>query len=77
MIQYTYDIMLELSKVLGILSKKEEILEEEILDLIEKKELRQEKKKNYKLADEIRDELKERGIILEDTQEGGVKWRRQ
>ena len=75
MIQYTYDTMLELSKVLGILSRKEEILEDEILSLIEKRTIAR-KEKNYKLADEIRDELKEKGIILEDTQEG-VKWKRQ
>jgi len=75
MIQYTYDTMLELSKVLGILSKEEEILEDEILRLIEKRTIAR-KDKNYKLADEIRDELKEKGIILEDTQEG-VKWKRQ
>ncbi|MDR2618756.1 MAG: cysteine--tRNA ligase [Treponema sp.] len=33
------------------------------------------KAKNYKLADEIRDSLKERGIVLEDSQ-GGTNWRR-
>ena len=74
-IQYTYDIMLELSKVLGILSKKDEILEEEILDLIERR-TQARKDKDYELADKIRDQLKEKGIILEDTQEG-VKWKRQ
>ena len=52
-IQYTYDIMLELSKVLGILSKKDEILEEEILDLIERR-TQARKDKDYELADKIR-----------------------
>ena len=33
------------------------------------------KAKNFARADEIRDELLERGIILEDTREG-VKWKR-
>lgn len=73
-VQYTYDNFLELSNVLGILSKEEEILEEEILELIEKR-TQARKEKNYKLADEIRDELRNRGIILEDTKEG-VKWKR-
>ncbi|GFN36564.1 cysteine--tRNA ligase [Tepidimicrobium xylanilyticum] len=73
-IQYTYDNLMELSNILGILSKKEEILEDEILELIEKR-TQARKDKNYKLADEIRDKLKEMGIILEDTQEG-VKWKR-
>lgn len=73
-IQYTYDTFMELANVLGLLYKKEEILEEEILELIEKR-TQARKDKNYQLADEIRDELKARGIILEDTPEG-VKWRR-
>lgn len=73
-LQYTYDLILELSNVLGILSKEDEILEDEILRLIEERgEAR--KNKDYKRADEIRDGLKEKGIILEDTQEG-VKWKR-
>ena len=73
-IQYTYDNLVELSKILGILSKKEEILEEEILRLI-KERTQARKEKNYQLADQIRGELREKGIILEDTQEG-VKWKR-
>ena len=64
----------ELSGVLGLLYRQDEILEEEILDLIDR---RQEARKNkdYQLADEIRDRLLEEDIILEDTQDG-VKWRR-
>lgn len=73
-IQYTYKTLMELSKVLGILSKEEEILEEEILKLIEER-TQARKDKNYELADKIRNELKEKGILLEDTQEG-VKWKR-
>ncbi|HOP73634.1 MAG TPA: cysteine--tRNA ligase [Bacillota bacterium] len=34
------------------------------------------KEKNWALADQIRDQLKERGIILEDTPQG-VRWRRE
>ena len=33
------------------------------------------KNKDFKRADEIRDMLKDAGIILEDTR-GGVKWKR-
>ncbi len=73
-IQYTYDTLIELSKVLGILSKEDEILEEEIMELIEKR-TQARKDKNYELADSIRDQLKEKGILLEDTPEG-VKWKR-
>lgn len=74
LIKKSYEILNEITNVLGILSKKEEILEEEILNLIEKRtEAR--KNKDYKLADEIRDSLQEKGIILEDTKDG-VKWKR-
>lgn len=72
-IRKAYDLLLELSNVLGILNKKDEILEDEILELIEKR-IEARKNKNFKLADEIRDTLKEKGIVLEDTQEG-VKWK--
>lgn len=74
LVEKTYSMLMELSGVLGILNKKEEILEEEILDLIEKR-IQARKNKDYELSDEIRDTLKEKGIILEDTQEG-VKWKR-
>ncbi len=74
LVQKVYDLLIELSRVLGILNKKDEILEDEILELIEKRtEAR--KNKDFKLSDEIRDNLKEKGIVLEDTQEG-VKWKR-
>ncbi len=74
LIQRAYDLLLELTNVLGILSKKDEMLEDEILFLIEKRTDAR-KNKDFKLADEIRDMLKEKRIILEDTQEG-VKWKR-
>jgi cysteinyl-tRNA synthetase len=73
-VEKAYNILIELSGVLGILTKKEEMLDEEILELIEKRNEAR-KNKNYQLADKIRDELKEKGIILEDTPQG-VKWRR-
>lgn len=73
-VEYAYNTMMELTKVLGILKRQDEILESEILKLIEQRtEAR--KNKNYKLSDEIRDMLKEKGIILEDTKDG-VKWKR-
>jgi cysteinyl-tRNA synthetase len=34
------------------------------------------KRKLYDLADKIRDELKEKGIVLEDTTEG-IRWRQE
>ena len=69
------DTMVKLCDVLGLkVEKKEEILDKEIEDLIaERQEAR--KAKNFARADEIRDELLAKGIILKDTREG-VKWKR-
>ena len=65
----------ELCDVLGIAKEKEEaLLDSDIEELIEKRNNAR-KEKNFKLADEIRDSLKEMGIILEDTPQG-VKWKR-
>ncbi len=73
-VDYAYKTVKELAKVLGILTKKDEILEDEILELIEKR-TQARKNRDYKLSDEIRDMLKDKGIILEDTSDG-VKWKR-
>lgn len=65
----------ELGEVLGMeLEVKAELLDEEIEQLIaERNEAR--KQRDFAKADEIRDELKEKGIILEDTPQG-VRWKR-
>ena len=51
---------------------KTEILAEEIEALIEERQAAR-KEKNFQRADEIRDILLEKGIVLKDTREG-VKW---
>ena len=67
--------LVKLSDVLGLkVIKKEEILDKEIEALIEERQEAR-KAKNFARADEIRDELLEKGIILKDTREG-VKWKR-
>lgn len=66
----------ELTGVLGLVyNRKTGALDSEIEALIEKRtEAR--KNRDFKTADEIRDTLKNMGIILEDTKDG-VKWTRQ
>ena len=67
--------ILALSDVLGlIVERKEEILDGEIEQLIEERQAAR-KARDFKRADEIRDQLQARGILLEDTREG-VKWKR-
>lgn len=73
-IQYAYNLYMELAGVLGLLGKEEKSLDEEIEALIEERQ-KARKEKNWALADEIRDNLNGKGIILEDTP-SGVKWRR-
>ena len=73
--QALLDMLVKLCDVLGlIIVKKEEILDKEIEELIEERQAAR-KAKNFARADEIRDQLLEKGIILKDTREG-VKWKR-
>lgn len=69
------DTIVHLSDVLGLLVNKEaEVLDEDIEKLIEERQAAR-KEKNFKRADEIRDQLAAMGIILKDTREG-VQWKR-
>ncbi|MEE0072005.1 MAG: cysteine--tRNA ligase [Lachnospiraceae bacterium] len=70
-----YDLLVKLTDVLGlIIDKKEEILDDEIEALIAERQAAR-KEKNFARADEIRDELAAKGIVLLDTREG-VKWKK-
>jgi cysteinyl-tRNA synthetase len=65
----------ELCGVLGLFENKEnENLDAEIEALIEKRQQAR-KSRDFKTADAIRDELKAKGIVLEDTPQG-IKWSR-
>jgi len=65
----------EMDKVLAILpEKKEEELPAEIVIKIEQREQAR-REKNFALADSIRQELLQQGIVLEDTREG-VRWKK-
>ncbi len=69
------DKIVELSDILGlIVERKEEMLDADIEAMIEERQAAR-KAKNFARADEIRDILLGKGIILKDTREG-VKWER-
>jgi cysteinyl-tRNA synthetase len=64
----------EIDKVLGILRTKQEKLPAALKKLIDAREAAR-KAKDWKKADKLRDELREKGIILEDLPQG-VRWKR-
>jgi cysteinyl-tRNA synthetase len=75
LVEASLNIIRELGKPLGILQKSTKgNLEEEIEKLIQQRQQAR-KDKDWALADKIRDDLKERGIILEDTPQG-VRWKK-
>ena len=66
----------ELAGVLGLVyNRKTDTLDSEVEALIEAR-TNARKEKNWAEADRIRDQLKEMGIVLEDTAQG-VKWHRE
>lgn len=63
------------SEILGLISEKESAkMDDEIETLIAKRQQAR-AKKDYALADQIRDQLMQMGIVLEDTPQG-VRWKR-
>ena len=69
------ELMRELGKPLGMLQKTTKgSLEDEVEALIEQRQQAR-KNRDFALADKIRDDLKARGIILEDTPQG-VRWKK-
>ena len=74
-VQKLYELLARLTDVLGIIvEQKEEILDAEIEGLIAKRQAAR-TERDFARADEIRAELLEKGIVLEDTREG-VKWKK-
>ena len=69
------ELMRELGKPLGMLQKTTKgSLEDEVEALIEQRQQAR-KNRDFALADKIRDDLKARGIVLEDTPQG-VRWKK-
>jgi cysteinyl-tRNA synthetase len=60
--------------ILGLTLEADQLLDEEIEALIEKR-IQARKDRNFQLSDQIRDQLKDLNIILEDTPQG-TRWKR-
>ncbi|WLR41960.1 cysteine--tRNA ligase [Bacillus carboniphilus] len=73
-IQAFLDLYKQLFAVLGLTIAEGQLLDEEIEGLIQKR-IEARKNREFALADEIRDLLKEKEIILEDTPQG-TRWKR-
>lgn len=69
------DLLKELTGVLGIAAKEENDGPQPEIDklIAEREDAR--KQKDFKRSDEIRDKLKDMGIVIEDTQQG-TKWKK-
>lgn len=68
------NLMRDFDKILGVLEENDEKLPAELKKLIDERE-KARKEKDFARADKIRTELKQKGIILEDTKEG-VRWKK-
>lgn len=73
-LEYFISAFDRLMEVLGLPFGGEELLDDEIEGLIEER-LTARRERNFSRSDEIRDLLKEKGIILEDTAQG-TRWKR-
>jgi cysteinyl-tRNA synthetase len=70
------DLLQKVDSVLGVLGEERvELLDPEIEEKIEQRNAAR-RNRDFKLADQIRDELASRGIVLEDTPQG-TKWKRK
>lgn len=62
-------LMVGFDNVLGVLEKEEEIVPKEIKELLKKREEAR-KGRDFKEADKLRDEIKEKGWVIEDSPQG-------
>ena len=72
-----YEILDKLCNVLGIILEKEEekVGDEDYIEEMIAKRAQAKKDRDFAMADQIRDELAAKGIVLKDTREG-TKWSR-
>lgn len=69
------DLVRELGAPLGILQNSTKVNLDSEIDALVQERQQARKDRNFARADEIRDELKVRGIVLEDTPQG-VRWKK-
>jgi len=69
------ELLDSIDSILGVINSKTQNLDSDIEELITKRE-KARNEKDWSLADEIRDQLLERGIILEDTPSGPI-WKKK
>ena len=74
-IKHILSVLSKLCDVLGIKTKRKEVILDEDIEKLILSRTKARKNKDFKRADDIRNELLEMGIVLEDTREG-VKWKR-
>jgi len=72
--QSAIKLMNDFNKALGVLEEREEKLSSEIKKLVDERE-KARNEKDFATADKLREELKQKGIILEDTKDG-VRWKK-
>jgi cysteinyl-tRNA synthetase len=75
-VQQALEMLLELGAILGLFgeAEQESDLDPAMIEDLIAQRTQAKKDKNWTLADQIRDDLKAKGIILEDTPQG-VRWK--
>jgi len=68
-IEYAINMLTELGGVLGLLQKKDDVADDEVNVILEER-AKARAEKNWAKSDELRDKLKEMGIIVKDTPQG-------
>ncbi|MBN2221072.1 MAG: cysteine--tRNA ligase, partial [Vallitaleaceae bacterium] len=70
-----YKLFVKLCDILGLSYQREEVLLDQEIEALIQKRQEARKNKDFQLADQVRDDLLAKGIVLEDTREG-VRFKR-